>query len=192
MDTLIAKDYKLVKKLGSGAFGEVFMALHNKNHTEVAVKLENAGNKSPQLFYEAKILNNLSGDDNTTDYGIPHVYFCGSEGEYNVMVMDLFGQSLEDLFVNNGRRFDLKTTLMVGIQMIERIEFIHNKGFLHRDIKPDNFVIGRGKKSNKVYIIDFGLAKRYLLKDGAHIPYRDNKNLTGTARYASLNTHLGI
>ncbi len=94
------------------------MALHNKNHAEVAVKLENAGNKSPQLFYEAKILNSLSGDDNTTDYGIPHVYFCGSEGEYNVMVMDLFGQSLEDLFVNNGRRFDLKTTLMVGIQMI--------------------------------------------------------------------------
>lgn len=63
---------------------------------------------------------------------------------------------------------------------------------MHRDIKPDNFVIGRGKKANKVYIIDFGLAKRYLLKDGGHIPYRDNKNLTGTARYASLNTHLGI
>ena len=76
--------------------------------------------------------------------------------------------------------------------MIQRIEFIHNKGYLHRDIKPDNFVIGRGKKASKVYIIDFGLAKRYLLKDGGHIPYRDNKNLTGTARYASLNTHLGI
>lgn len=108
------------------------------------------------------------------------------------MVMDLFGQSLEDLFVNNGRRFDLKTTLMIGYQMIQRIEFIHGKGYLHRDIKPDNFVVGRGKKSSKVYIIDFGLAKRFLLKDGSHIPYRDNKNLTGTARYASLNTHLGI
>lgn len=108
------------------------------------------------------------------------------------MVMDLFGQSLEDLFVNNGRRFDLKTTLMVGIQMIERIEYTHSKGYLHRDIKPDNFVIGRGKKSSRVYVIDFGLAKKYLQKDGSHIPYRDNKNLTGTARYASLNTHLGI
>lgn len=106
--------------------------------------------------------------------------------------MDLFGQSLEDLFINNGRRFDLKTTLMIGSQMIERIQFIHTKGYLHRDIKPDNFVIGRGKKASKVYIIDFGLAKRYLLKDASHIPYRDNKNLTGTARYASLNTHLGI
>lgn len=109
-----------------------------------------------------------------------------------MMVMSLFGSSLEDIFVSNGRKFDLKTTLMVGHQMIERIESIQTKGYLHRDIKPDNFVVGRGKKASKVYIIDFGLAKKYLLKDGAHIPYRDNKNLTGTARYASLNTHLGI
>lgn len=131
-------------------------------------------------------------DDSGSDHGLPNVHYSGCEGQYNVMVMDLFGQSLEDLFVNNGRRFDLKTTLMVGIQMIERIEYTHSKGYLHRDIKPDNFVIGRGKKSSRVYVIDFGLAKKYLQKDGSHIPYRDNKNLTGTARYASLNTHLGI
>ncbi|MCL4119634.1 UNVERIFIED_CONTAM: hypothetical protein GTU68_029552 [Idotea baltica] len=108
------------------------------------------------------------------------------------MVMDLFGQSLEDLFVSCGRHFNLKSTVLIGQQMIERIEYIQEKGFIHRDIKPDNFVIGRGKKSSKVYLIDFGLAKKYLTKDGSHIPYRDNKNLTGTARYASLNTHLGI
>lgn len=70
------------------------MAIHSKNHIEVAVKLENADNKSPQLFYEAKILNSLSTEDSTADYGIPHVYYCGSEGEYNVMIMDLYGQSL--------------------------------------------------------------------------------------------------
>jgi serine/threonine protein kinase len=63
---------------------------------------------------------------------------------------------------------------------------------LHRDIKPDNFVMGRSKCSHKLYIIDFGLAKKYLSKDSTHIPYRENKNLTGTARYASINTHLGI
>ena len=79
------------------------------------------GNKSPQLFYEAKIINSLSNDDATVDNGVPKVYYCGSDGEYNVMVMDLFGQSLEDLFVMNGKKFDLKTTLMIGHQMIERI-----------------------------------------------------------------------
>jgi casein kinase 1 len=108
------------------------------------------------------------------------------------MVMDLCGKSLEDLFNQTGKKFDLKTTLMVGHQMIERIEFIHNKTFIHRDVKPDNFVVGYGKKSSKIYMIDFGLAKKYVLKDNNHIPYKDNKNLTGTARFASLNTHLGI
>jgi len=80
---------------------------------------------------------------------------------------------------------------MVGYQMMERIEYVHNKTFIHRDIKPDNFVVGHGKKSSKIYMIDFGLAKKYT-RDNTHIPYKDNKNLTGTARFASLNTHLGI
>ncbi|KAF8643697.1 hypothetical protein HU200_066760 [Digitaria exilis] len=82
---------------------------------------------------------------------------------------------------------------MLADQMITRIEFMHSKGYLHRDIKPDNFLMGLGRKANQVYIIDFGLAKRY--RDSTtnrHIPYRENKNLTGTARYASCNTHLGI
>jgi len=86
----------------------------------------------------------------------------------------------------------VKTVLMLGDQMIQRIEYLHSKYFLHRDIKPDNFLMGLGKKGHKVYLIDFGLAKRYIGKDGKHIPYKENKNLTGTARYASINTHIGI
>jgi serine/threonine protein kinase len=86
----------------------------------------------------------------------------------------------------------MKTVLSLMDQMLCRIEYVHSRYFLHRDIKPDNFLIGTGKKSHKVFIIDFGLAKRYIMKDGKHIPYRENKNLTGTARYASINTHLGI
>uniref|UniRef100_H2Z700 non-specific serine/threonine protein kinase n=1 Tax=Ciona savignyi TaxID=51511 RepID=H2Z700_CIOSA len=125
--------------------------------------------------------------------GIPTVKWCGAEGDYNVLVMELLGPSLEDLFNFCSRKFSLKTVLLLADQLISRIEFIHSKNFIHRDIKPDNFLMGLGKKGNLVYIIDFGLAKKY--RDGRthqHIPYRENKNLTGTARYASINTHLGI
>lgn len=87
----------------------------------------------------------------------------------------------------------MKTVLMLADQMISRIEYVHTKNFIHRDIKPDNFLIGRGKGSRNIYVIDFGLAKRFRdPKTLQHIPYRENKNLTGTARYASINAHLGI
>jgi casein kinase I family protein HRR25 len=76
---------------------------------------------------------------------------------------------------------------------MSRIEYIHAKSFIHRDIKPDNFLMGIGKRGNQVNVIDFGLAKKYRdPKSHMHIPYRENKNLTGTARYASINTHLGV
>ena len=80
---------------------------------------------------------------------------------------------------------------MLADQLIQRIEYIHSKQFLHRDIKPDNFLVGIGTKSSRIYVVDFGLAKRYLTKEG-HIPYREGKSLTGTARYASINTHIGL
>lgn len=108
------------------------------------------------------------------------------------MVMDRLGSSLEDLVSKCGRKFSLKTVLMLAIQMLERIEFIHTRDILHRDIKPDNFLMGNGRNEHVLYIVDFGLAKKLTQKDGQHITYKENKNFTGTARYASLNTHLGI
>jgi serine/threonine protein kinase len=109
------------------------------------------------------------------------------------MVMDLLGPSLEDLFNFCSRKFGLKTVLLLADQTISRIEYIHSKNFIHRDIKPDNFLMGLAKKGNVVYIIDFGLAKKFRdPRTHQHIAYRENKNLTGTARYASINTHMGV
>jgi len=180
--------YKLIRKIGSGSFGDIYLAVNMTNGEEVAVKLEAVRARHPQLLYESKVYRLLQGG-----VGIPHVRWFGQEKDYNVLVLDLLGPSLEDLFNFCSRRFTMKTVLMLADQMIGRIEYVQNKNFIHRDIKPDNFLMGIGRHCNKVYLIDFGLAKKY--RDShtkTHIGYREDKNLTGTARYASINAHLGI
>lgn len=180
--------YKLIRKIGSGSFGDIYLALNLTNGEEVAVKLEATRARHPQLLYESKVYRLLQGG-----VGIPHVRWFGQEKDYNVLVLDLLGPSLEDLFNFCSRRFTMKTVLMLADQMIGRIEYVQNKNFIHRDIKPDNFLMGIGRHCNKVYLIDFGLAKKYRENHTKqHIPYREDKNLTGTARYASINAHLGI
>ncbi|XP_025013517.2 casein kinase 1-like protein 2 isoform X1 [Ricinus communis] len=188
MEPRVGNKFRLGRKIGSGSFGEIYLGTNIQTNEEVAIKLENVKTKHPQLLYESKLYKILQGGT-----GIPNVRWFGVEGDYNVLVMDLLGPSLEDLFNFCSRKLSLKTVLMLADQMINRVEFVHSKSFLHRDIKPDNFLMGLGRRANQVYIIDFGLAKKYRdTSTHQHIPYRENKNLTGTARYASMNTHLGI
>ncbi|XP_074375783.1 casein kinase 1-like protein 1 [Apium graveolens] len=180
--------YRLGRKIGSGSFGKIYNGTDIRTNEEVAIKLEYIKTKYPQLLYEANLYKVLQGGS-----GIPNVRWFGVVGDYNVLVMDLLGPSLEDLFSFCSRKLSLKTVLMLADQMISRIEFIHSKSYLHHDIKPDNFLMGTGRHKNRVYAIDFGLAKKY--RDSSthrHIPYRENINLRGTARYVSTNTHLGI
>lgn len=190
-EDLVGGRWKLGAKLGAGAFGEVYMATDVDTGEVVAVKMERMGNKHPQLLYENRVykwLNNSSSEL----VGVPRPRFYGALGEYNVLVMDLLGPSLEDRLNECRRRLGIKSVLMIGIQAMRRIEFVHSKSFLHRDIKPDNMLMGNSDAST-VYLVDFGLAKRY--RDHVtkqHLPYREGKHLTGTARYASVHTHLGI
>nr|KMM72474.1 casein kinase I [Coccidioides posadasii RMSCC 3488] len=230
MDLRVGNKYRIGRKIGSGSFGDIYLGTNIISGEEIAIKLESVKAKHPQLEYEARVYKSIAGG-----VGIPFVRWFGTECDYNAMVMDLLGPSLEDLFNFCNRKFSLKTVLLLADQLISRIEYIHAKSFLHvsvflpsgplllsttvpecsrwatllqtlpcdiassllssllRDIKPDNFVMGIGKRGNQVNVIDFGLAKKYRdPKTHFHIPYRENKNLTGTARYASINTHLGV
>ena len=124
--------------------------------------------------------------------GIPMVQSYGFRGEFNILVMELLGKSLEELFQSQQKKYSLKIVCMIGIQMIDLLEFVHNKKFIHRDIKPDNFAIGLDNKSHIIYILDFGLSKKYISsKTHQHIKFKTNKKLTGTARYASINALIG-
>ena len=120
------------------------------------------------------------------------MHYFGSHESFNCLVMDLLGPSLENLFNMCARKFTMKTVLMLADQMIGRLETLHTKNYIHRDVKPDNFTMGRGSQSNTVFIIDFGLSKKYRDSQMLHIPYKDKKSLTGTARYASIYAHKGV
>lgn len=154
---------------------------------EVAIKLEHVSIDPSFLEQEVEIYKSLAG------VGIPRVHWYGFESEYNVMVFDLLGPSLEDLFNFCRRKFSLKTVLMLADQLIRRLEYVHSKQVVHRDIKPENFLMGTGTRGNQVYVTDLGLATEYRAvqtKPNALRPR--NPNLIGTESFASINGHLGV
>ncbi|KAJ0301187.1 hypothetical protein COL5a_007680 [Colletotrichum fioriniae] len=186
---VVGVHYRVGKKIGEGSFGVIFEGTNLLNNQQVAIKFEPRKSDAPQLRDEYRTYKILVGCP-----GIPNVYYFGQEGLHNILVIDLLGPSLEDLFDHCGRRFTIKTVVMVAKQMLSRVQTIHEKNLIYRDIKPDNFLIGRPgtKAANVIHVVDFGMAKQYRdPKTKQHIPYRERKSLSGTARYMSINTHLG-
>ncbi|KAJ7709770.1 CK1/CK1/CK1-G protein kinase [Mycena rosella] len=186
---LVGIHYRVGKKIGEGSFGVIFEGTNLLNSQTVAIKFEPRKAEAPQLRDECRSYRILAGCT-----GIPQIYHFGQEGLHNILVIDLLGPSLEDLFDMCGRKFSIKTVCMAARQMLSRVQTIHEKNLIYRDIKPDNFLIGRPgtKGANVVHVVDFGMAKQYRdPKTKQHIPYRERKSLSGTARYMSINTHLG-
>ncbi|KAF7791214.1 hypothetical protein EIP86_002227 [Pleurotus ostreatoroseus] len=186
---IVGTHFRVGKKIGEGSFGVVFEGMNLLNNQPVAIKFEPRKSEAPQLRDEYRSYRTLNGTP-----GVPQVHYFGQEGLHNVLVIDLLGPNLEDLFDMCGRKFSIKTVCMAAKQMITRVQAIHEKSLIYRDIKPDNFLIGvpGTKNANLIHIIDFGMAKHYRdPKTKQHIPYRERKSLSGTARYMSINTHLG-
>nr|BAJ99038.1 predicted protein [Hordeum vulgare subsp. vulgare] len=183
-------NYKIGPKIGSGSFGRIFAATNPLTGEQVAIKIEPKNCSNPQLVHENALYKIIS-DKNPTAVGIPRIHLCTSQSDYINLVMELLGPSLEDKFNLCGRKFSLKTVLMLAKQMIARLDFIHSCGVVHRDIKPENFAVGLGKNQDIIYLIDLGLS-RVFMKDGRHIDLVYGKKLIGTARYASINAHKGI
>lgn len=185
---IVGEKYRVEQRIGAGSFGDIYLGVDLKTRDQVAIKIEPLKTEQPQLKLEWKLYSLLAGGK-----GIPAIHWFGIVGEHRMLVMDLLGSSLEDLFDKCGGKFSAKTVLMIGIRLVKRLQFIHSKCFLHRDIKPDNFLIGTGRNASTVFAIDFGLSKRYRHpQTQKHSRYCVHKHLTGTPRYASINSHIGI
>ncbi|KZP24227.1 kinase-like protein [Athelia psychrophila] len=183
--------YRLEEEIAIGGCGSVFMGVHTVAGKEVAIKIEPCvdRNSLSPLKQESKIYKTLMGGE-----GVPWIMWSGRQGDYNVMVIDLLGPSLEDLFKMCNRHFTLKTVLLLTDQLLSRIEYVHTRDYVHRDVKPANFVMGTEEAANLVNVIDFGLAKKFRdSRTSDHIAYKqDEHHGVGTSLFAAINTHLGV
>jgi len=176
---IISNKYKILEKIGEGCFGQIYKGCNIRTGENVAIKVEPIANHTKLLKNETKIYQYLSSGE-----GIPKVKWFGVDSENNYMVLTLLGPSLSDL-IKKYNSLPLKVVLQIGRQVLERLQFIHNMGLIHRDVKPDNFLIG---DNNVIFIIDFGLCKKYKIYEN----HFENKGLTkilGTPIFVSVNIH---
>ena len=208
MEDLIAENFVLLTKIGHGSFGDIILSYSLKEKTEVILKKEmkEKDQKSSPIHNELKAYQTLLDISNTTDIsgikpilqleiqGIPKFYGFGDKGDYYYLIQEFLGPNLSQLLNYCGKKkFTLGTICLLAMQMLNRIEYIHKRHYIHRDIKLENFCIGNEENTNTIYLIDYGLAKRFKdNKTNQHIPYREGKLFIGTARYASINAHLGL
>ena len=178
--------YKIIKKIGQGSFGRIYCCENIITNEYFAAKIEEKTEKETFLKTESLLLKYLKGP------GIPILEKYGCTEKYYLLIEQLLGKSLEVLFTNSHGNFNIKDVAMIGIQVIDRLEHIHSKFIIHRDIKPDNFVIGKNENNKTIFLIDYGLAKKYRSsRTMKHIEFRLTRRLTGTARYASINALRG-
>lgn len=188
--SILWERYIILDKIGKGTFGEVYKANRIADDRNMAMKVEHRHVGNPRLMHEYKIYKKIISKG--CNHGIPRVYEFIKTPNYHIMTMELLGKNLEELFEDNDNHLSIDSVLHIGIDIINIIRNIHSVGFVHRDIKPNNFMIGLGNKTNKIYLMDFGLSKEYIRNDGIHIRETFDHNVIGTARYSSINMHMGF
>jgi len=179
---LINNKYFLIQKIGSGSFGTIYKGQNIRTKEYVAIKVESIKDEIKLLKNESIIYQYL-----TNTLGIPQVKWFGKDSKNYYMVINLLGESLQQL-KDKSTVFSLKLTLQIGIQILYLLKTIHNKGLVHRDIKPDNFLIGLHTLSNQIHLIDFGFCKTYLNNE-KHIELKKTSSVIGSLTYTSVNSH---
>ena len=181
-ETLFNK-YKLIRKLGQGSFGSIYEAQSIYSNKLYAVKIEDMKQEQFILEEESAILSYLNIPQ------IPKIKSFGYSGSFIILVMELLGKSLDKIFNElPSKKMSIRCVCNIAYQLLYIFELMHNNNIIHRDIKPANIAIGREEKSKYIYLLDFGLSKKYRSsKTKKHFPFTQGKKLIGNARYSSIN-----
>ena len=173
--------FEIMNEVGSGSFGTVYECKIPEIRGKCAIKIDFPSSLGPKSTVEGSILSKLGPHPN-----LPKVYWYGNYSDQSALAMKLYGENLDQL-IQFYSKFSLKTSVFLGLQLLDVIEHIHSRGFLHRDVKPGNILIYK----NRIILIDFGISQPFV-RDGVHIPYNESRGMAGTPKFASINSLLGV